>query len=199
MPGQNRVTPFGEIVAIEQRGTFMGNRGCIHRDHTIVRRWQVRRWITCVLEFKGWVAPKWAQGRWTALFFFDEAVALSAGHRPCALCRRADYEAWRDAWQRAFGERPSADQMDLRLHAERLDGKEKRLHVRPWAELPRGSFVVIDEGPALVLDDRLLPWSQRGYGVGVARPGHGDARVLTPPATLGMLTHGYEPLIHPSA
>jgi hypothetical protein len=29
MPLQNRVTPFGEIVAIAQRGMFMGNRGII--------------------------------------------------------------------------------------------------------------------------------------------------------------------------
>jgi hypothetical protein len=27
---QNRVTPFGEIVAISQRGMFTGNRGIVH-------------------------------------------------------------------------------------------------------------------------------------------------------------------------
>ena len=77
MAARNRVTPFGEIVAIDQRGLFMGNRGSIHRGRTIVRQWQVRRWITCVLEHRGWVAPKWEPGRWTALFFWDEiAVPL---------------------------------------------------------------------------------------------------------------------------
>ncbi len=123
MPATNRVTPFGEIVAIEQRGLFMGNRGSLHRGRTIVRDWQVRRWITCVLEFRGWVAPKWQPGRWTPLFFWDEAVALAAGHRPCALCRRGDFNAWLDAWVSAFGERPRVDPMDRRLHAERRDGK----------------------------------------------------------------------------
>src|SRR4029450_423765 len=150
----NRVNPWGEIVAIDQRGLFMGNRGCVHRDRRIVRPWQVRRWITCVLEHKGWVAPKWVPGRWTALFFWDEAVALAAGHRPCALCRRADYERWRDAWQDAFGERPGADEMDLRLHTDRLDGRHQRRHIRPWRELPDGAFVGLGtdaDTPALVV------------------------------------------------
>jgi hypothetical protein len=202
-PARNRVTPGGEIVAIPQRGTFMGNRGAISRvPYEIARPWQVRRWITCVLEHKGWVAPKWVPGRWTALFFWDEAVALAAGHRPCALCRRADYERWRDAWQAAFpaGGRPGADAMDLRLHADRLDGRRQRRHTRPWPELPDGTFVALDPAtPALVLADRVLPWSQAGYGVPARRPSGGDATVLTPRATVELLAHGYTPALHPSA
>jgi hypothetical protein len=73
VPEPNRVTPWGEIVAIDQRGLFMGNRGCVHRDRRIVRPWQVRRWITCVLEYKGWVAPKWEPGT------LDAAVLLGRG------------------------------------------------------------------------------------------------------------------------
>jgi hypothetical protein len=196
MPAPNRVTPFGEIVAIEQRGLFLGNRGCVHRDREIVRRWQVRRWITCVLEYKGWVAPKWQAGRWTPLFFWDEAVALAAGHRPCALCRRADYNAWLDAWESAFGDRPSADAMDLQLHADRLDGRAQRRHRRPWADLPEGAFVVDDDVPALVLEDRLVPWSTGGYGTAVDRPARGATTVLTPSATVEVLRQGYEPILN---
>lgn len=196
MAEQNRVTPFGDIVAIEQRGLFMGNRGSIHRGHAIVRPWQVRRWITCVLHHKEWVAPKWAPGRWTALFFWDEAVALSAGHRPCALCRRPAFVRWLDAWEAAFGERPRVDPMDRRLHAERVDGRAQRVHVGPWAGLPHGAFAVMDGSAALVLDDRLVPWSPDGYGPPVDRPGRGRAAVLTPPATLAVLRHGYRPVIH---
>jgi hypothetical protein len=194
------VTPTGEIVAIDQRGTFMGNRGCIHRrPGEIARPWQVRRWITCVLEFKGWVAPKWEPGRWTPLFFWDEAVALAAGHRPCALCRRADYNRWLAAWQAAFGGgRRTADGMDRRLHADRLDGRTQRRHTRPWVDLPAGTFVEAD-GPALVLADRLVPWSAAGYGPAVERPWRGDARVLTPRATVDVLRAGYQPALHPSA
>jgi hypothetical protein len=182
----------------------MGNRGAISRvPYEIARPWQVRRWITCVLEHKGWVAPKWVPGRWTALFFWDEAVALAAGHRPCALCRRADYERWRDAWQAAFpaGGRPGADAMDLRLHADRLDGRRQRRHTRPWPELPDGTFVAPADGadvPALVLADRLLPWSEAGYGVPAQRPAGGDATVLTPRVTVELIAHGYTPAIHPT-
>jgi hypothetical protein len=200
VPAPNRVTPSGQIVAIDQRGLFMGNRGCLHRrPREIARPWQVRRWITCVLEFKGWVAPRWEPGRWTPLFFWDEAVALAAGHRPCALCRRRDYDAWLDAWQAAFGDRPRADPMDRQLHDDRLDSRAQRHHRRPWSDLPPGVFVAVDGEPALVLADRLVPWSAAGYGAPVARPGQGDANVVTPRATVEVLRRGYRPVIHPSA
>ena len=92
MPAPNRVTPTGDIVAIEQRGLFMGNRGCLHRrPREIARPWQVRRWITCVLAYKDWRAPMWEPGRWTPLFFWDEAVALAAGHRPCAASQPSSH------------------------------------------------------------------------------------------------------------
>lgn len=32
MPRQNRVTPFGGIIATPERGTFMGNRGVLHLE-----------------------------------------------------------------------------------------------------------------------------------------------------------------------
>jgi hypothetical protein len=203
-PARNRVTPRGEIVAIGQRGTFMGNRGSIHRaPGEIARPWQVRRWITCVLEHKGWVAPKWVPGRWTPLFFWDEAVALAAGHRPCALCRRRDYDRWRDAWEAASGERLGADDMDLVLHADRVgDDRRQRHHTRPWRDLPDGTYVELDGdgdgGPALVVGDRLVPWSPEGHGPPQARPARGDATVLTPRATVAVLAHGYVPELHPS-
>jgi hypothetical protein len=196
---QNRVTPFGEIVAIDQRCLFLGNRGSIHRGRAIVRPWQVRRWITCALEFRDWRAPRWEPGRWTPLFFFDEAVALAAGHRPCALCRRADYRAWLDGWEAAFGERPGADPMDRRLHAERIQGRTQRRHALPWRDLPVGAFVTLGERPALVLGDRLVPWSASGYAPAVDRPRRGDATVLTPRSTVAVLAHGYRPVLHPGA
>jgi hypothetical protein len=176
----------------------MGNRGNLHRDRTIVRAWQVRRWITCVLEFKGWAAPKWEPGRWTPLFFWDEAVALAAGHRPCALCRRGDFNAWLDAWESAFDDRPTVDPMDRRLHAERLDGKGQRRHAMAWTDLPTGAFVAVDDVPALVLGDRLVPWSAAGYGIPIDRPAGGDAAVLTPPSAVAVLCHGYRPVVHPT-
>ncbi len=32
MPLQNRVDPFGKIIATPQRGTLMGNRGQLHNE-----------------------------------------------------------------------------------------------------------------------------------------------------------------------
>lgn len=200
VPHRNRVTPRGEIVAIDQRGLLMGNRGCVHRGvGEIVRPWQVRRWITCVLEYKGWVAPVWQPGRWTPLFFWDEAVALAAGHRPCALCRRARYDAWLDAWQVSFGERPRADAMDRQMHADRLDGRAQRRHLAAWPSLPSGTFALVAGAPALVLPERVVPWSGAGYGAAVERPARGDAEVLTPRRTVDVLRHGYVPAVHPTA
>jgi len=187
MASCNRVTPYGEIVVSPLRGSWMGNRGCIHAGREIVRPWNGKRWITCALAFNGWVAPKWAPGRWTALFFHDEAVAFAAGHRPCALCRRDAYERYRDAL--GIG---GADAIDARLHAERRDARAKRLHAVAWRELPAGSFVDLDGVPFLVLNDRLRAWSsQLGYGDERARPNGGDARALTPPASLAVLRTGY--------
>jgi hypothetical protein len=153
------------------------------------------------LEYKGWVAPKWEPGRWTPLFFWDEAVALAAGHRPCALCRRADFDRWLDAWESASGERPRVDPMDRRLHADRLDGRVQRRHAAAWPNLPTGAFVLVGATPALVLSDRLVPWSAAAasYGASLDRPSRGDATVLTPRATVEVLRHGYQPAIHPSA
>src|SRR5436309_3151601 len=138
MPHKNWVTPFGEIVQRRSkwRGEWMGNRGCLHRGDDIVRPWNGKRWITCALEFRGWVAPKWEPGRWTALFFRDEAVAFAAGHRPCALCRRADYVRYCAAVGMA-----GADRIDARLHDDRLDGRRQRLHTRLWRDVPIGAFV----------------------------------------------------------
>ena len=191
MPERNRVTPYGEIIVSPLRGAWMGNRGCIHRGREIVRPWATKRWITCALDFKGWVAPKWTPGRWTALFFYDEAVALAAGHRPCALCRRADYERFCSA----FGMR-GADAIDARLHAERLEVRKKRLPAFGWGELPPGAFVELDGIAHVVLADSLRPWQPLlGYGARRKRPSGGDAMLITPPSSVAAIVAGYAPQI----
>jgi hypothetical protein len=188
MPHQNRVTPYGEIVASPLRGRWLGNRGCLHVATDIVRPWNGKRWITCVLEYKGWVAPKWEPGRWTALFFHDEAVALAAGHRPCALCRRADYRRYRAAVGLT-----GAEEIDARLHADRLDGRVKRLHTMPWRDVPVGAFVEVGEAPMLVAPGGLRAWSNdRGYVRVVERPEAGDATVITPATNVAAIAAGYE-------
>jgi hypothetical protein len=88
MPLQNRVTPFGDIVAIAQRGLFTGNRGIIHDPATktlLKKRWATKAWLICVCDYKGRRREVMGGRSWTELFFLDEAVALAAGHRPCFL------------------------------------------------------------------------------------------------------------------
>lgn len=187
MPFRNRVDPYGAIVATPLRGAWMGNRGCIHRNLEIVRVQATKRWITCALEYKGWGSPQWRPGRWTALFFYDEALAFAAGHRPCALCRRDAYNRYCEA----IG-MDRADPIDLVLHEQRLDGKVKRKHALPWRELPIGAYVEIGGAPHVVLGESVRAWSsQTGYAARVARPLRGDATVLTPPLSLRAITSGY--------
>lgn len=209
MPRQNRVTPFGEIVATPERGTFLGNRGVLHDAEGRIRRaWQLKRWIVCVLEFRGRKRAVMTPGRYTELFFLDEATALAAGHRPCAECRHTRFLDFCTAWaaaQSADGSpaRPAADEIDRRLHAERVaPDRSKRSVVAALDDLPDGVFVAVAAwgGQAcLVRGDRLLAWSPCGYGERRRRPKGEEVRVLTPPSTVEAIRAGYAPDIHPSA
>ena len=198
MPLQNRVTPLSELIATPARGLVYGNRGCLH-DGTgaIRRRFAVKRWIACRLEFKGWHRTALLQpGRFTELFFLDEATAFAAGHRPCALCRRADY----DRFVALVGAR--ADEVDERLHAERLDGRGRRLHPVRSADLPDGAFVLEDGEPWLVLGGGLARWTPEGYGERRPRRRSGEAALITPPTLVDVLRSGWQgsvPFLHPSA
>ena len=201
MPLQNRVTPFGELIATSARGTMYGNRGGrFHRDDRSlgVRRWASRQWICCVLSFKSRHHPVWRE-RYTAVFFLDEVTALAAGHRPCFECRRADANAFAGAWAQTKGtDFPYVDEMDRVLQAERLDGRAKRTHALPSDDLPDGAFVEIDDAAFAVRGSHLLRWSDGGYVEKIARP-RGLATVLTPPSIVAVLAAGYRPQWHPSA
>jgi hypothetical protein len=201
VPLQNRVTPFGELVAALARGTMFGNRGGrFHRDDQTLgtRRWASRQWICCVLQFKGRRHPVW-RDRYTALFFLDEVTALSAGHRPCFECRRGDAKAFAEKWAQAKGGTiPHAPEMDEVLHAERLRGRAKRTHEMPAGDLPDGAFIAVAGNAHAVRGSQLLRWTESGYTGTIARP-RGVATVLTPPSMVAALRAGYTPQWHPSA
>jgi len=205
MPLQNRVTPTGEIVADPGRGLLMGNRGCIHRpDRTLgVSRWRSKMWIACVLDWRGRRRDPMPPGRWTALFFLDEATALAAGHRPCGYCRRQDYLAYAGAWRRAAGLdlRPRAGEMDAMLHAERVEPRTRRKRTRPGviADLPDGAMVRHEGASGLVTGGRFLAWSFAGYGEPVALAPDTAVELLTPPASVAVIAAGYRPMLHPTA
>ncbi|TQC47193.1 hypothetical protein EEB14_21705 [Rhodococcus sp. WS4] len=194
MAERNRVSPRSDIVAIPLRGRFMGNRGCLHRGRAVVRNHSGKRWIICITDYPARTVPQWSEGHYTVLFFHDEAVGLAAGHRPCALCRRERYNDFRAAWRSAHGGGlPSADEMDAQLHGERLDGSHQRTHEAAWSSLPDGTFTLVDGGPALVLGETVVRWSEDGYAAPSTRPASGTATVLTPPATVAVLAAGYRP------
>lgn len=195
MTERNRVTPRSEIVAIPARGMFMGNRGCLHEGHEIVRPWGYKLWIICATDFKGRQRAQWQPGTYTTLFFHDEAVGLAAGHRPCGECRHDRYRAFKAAWGEVTGEAPSAKAMNDRLHLDRLEGRHQRTHRAAWSSLPDGAFVLDDDTPLLVHDDALVPWTTEGYATPLRRPTQGDATVLTPAITVDVLRAGYEPAL----
>ena len=144
MPLQNRVTPFGDIVATAERGMFTGNRGIIHDPLTktlLNKRWSNPAWLICLCDFRGRRREVMATRSWTELFFLDEATALAAGHRPCFYCRREDANRFRAAWEEGNGVTGAkASEIDKMLHAERLDGRAKdciRCHAR-WMNCRMG-------------------------------------------------------------
>jgi hypothetical protein len=202
MPLQNRVTPFGDIVAIPQRGMFTGNRGIIHDPATrtlLRRRWASKAWLVCLCEFRGRRRAVMSGRSWTELFFLDEAVALAAGHRPCFFCRRQAAQAFRYAWACGRAVKvPRAAEMDAVLHAERLDHGRKRLHALPSHsdDLPDGTVIVAAGEAYTLAHGCAFRWTSDGYDRAVEIPR--ASGLVTPPSALGALRAGYRPVLHPN-
>jgi hypothetical protein len=205
MPLQNRVPPTGEIIAHPARGMLMGNRGCLHNpERTLgVTRWRSKMWLSCVLYYRGRHRDVMPPGRYTALFFLDEATALACGHRPCGQCRHADHLWFAESWRvaQSMPARPYARDMDAWLHAERVDSRtrtQKRRQARA-GDLPDGAMVRYLGEPALRCGDALLPWSFDGYRAPARIDPEAAVELLTPPSIVAVLAAGYRPLVHPSA
>ena len=199
-PARNRVDPLGDVVAAPGRGDLMGNRGRLHDGAGTrgVRRHHVgRAWITCLLEFRDRRVRQWDPSHYTPLFFLDEALALAAGHRPCAECRRADFGRFRDLV--AASHRTThlpAPGLDRLLHDERWDPQRRtrRLHAYAWGDVPDGTYVLLGSGPAVVTNGGLLPWlpDNTYAATPVERPRGGIATVITPPSSVEALRAGFE-------
>ena len=205
MPLQNRVLPDGDIIATSARGTLMGNRGLLHNnDKEVVRPFRLKAWITCALEFKGRKRQLMSPGMYTELFFLDEVTALAAGHRPCAECRRQRFNAFKQAWQVAHPESTAGKlkvaEIDALLHEQRLSSDGSRpLWQASLAELPIGTMFERDGCYYAVHASGLLPWHIHGYGQALAGSTEGQVMVVTPRATVAVLTAGYVPGFHGSA
>ena len=207
MPLQNRVTPEGEIVANSAYGLFMGNRGGQLHDtkkRLTNRRWASKAWIACSLDFEARDHGIMAPGHYTELFFLDEATALAAGHRPCALCRRADFVRFMDLWRDINGlpARPKVEDVDDVLHGQRVTrDHDKVVEQTALGDLPAGAMFRGVEGPMLVTAGAPLLWSPEGYcaGAGVEPDRDDQVEVLTPVAMVRLLAAGYVPVVHGSA
>ena len=206
MTRRNRVDPWGDLHADPARGTFTGNRGSLVDDERrIVRHHRSPTlWITCRLQFQGWRHPLDEPHVWTPLFFLDDAVALAAGHRPCATCRRADYLAYRDAVD-AGGPRLRAVELDKRLQTERLrQGRgfaradDRILWDADVASLPVATVVVVGATPHLLGHGTVQPFTFAGWGPPTGC-GTGTVPVLTPSTSVTALANGFRPTLHASA
>lgn len=189
MPLQNRVDPWGNLVASAAKGTLMGNRGGrFHRDDKTLgrRRWASNRWIACETQFKGRQRVIWGDS-YTELFFLDEVTALAAGHRPCFECRRAEAKAFLGACK--------LTDFDKTLHAER---RAARGLVDP-ATVSDGVMVEIDGAAYARRGGKLLRWDFDGYGNAVPVTPAMQVKLLTPPTIAAILKSGYQPRWHASA
>ena len=205
MPRRNRIDPWGDMHAVTGRGLFTGNRGCVVDEHeNVVRHHRsTTLWISCLTSFKDWKVPLARPNRWTPLFFLDDAVALAAGHRPCATCRRDAYLSYRNAIDPSL----TAAEIDRRLTGERLRrgrGIDRAADRATWiadpASLPDGT-IIIDAGGAarILLADRTLRFTFDGWTDAGQRPAQRTVTVLTPPTSVTALTRGFRPVLHPTA
>jgi len=209
MPHQNRVDPFGALIATPARGTLMGNRGCLHDNdgHLTARCWARKAWVTCALKFKDRHRQIMAPGKYTELFFLDEATAFAAGHRPCATCRKAAYTDFKEHWLTANehllqGRTPDIKVVDVIMHDERVNPNgEKQRWSTSLNELPDGTLVVLAPftTPFLLYRGHLLAWCPKGYVSAREVTNDMQVEVLTPASVCRVFTSGCTPLIHQSS
>jgi hypothetical protein len=185
----------------------MGNRGCLHNDkeQLVSPYCGVKRWIICVLEFKGKKLPLMKPGIYTPLFFLDEATALAAGHRPCALCRKPRFKEFKNKWLagnpgHGFDSKCSIDRIDAELHKDRwLDEGGQRTYPSRLTDLPDGVIVSVpgEDAPYLWWNQALYLWSPQGYHATKRRLPDDAVVVHTPLSTVKALRAGFVPMIHP--
>jgi len=197
---QNRVDPQGNIIKTSARGAWMGNRGQLHdQGKAIKRQFKLKAWLICLLEFNGRHRQVMAPGRYTELFFLDEATAFAAGHRPCFECRRQDYNRFKAAWLKGnpeygFNEKTSFQEIDQLLHKQRIDRKgNKATHEANIKDLPDGAFILIGNEPYLLTNNRIYHWAPAGYESAQPLPEITTVTVLTPKSTLNAFRAGYRP------
>lgn len=182
----------------------MGNRGVLHnKDQQIVRPWKLKAWISCVLSFKGNTRKIFSEGRYSELFFLDEATAFSAGHRPCAECQRERSNQFKISWinANASGQKLKLSDIDQQLHLERINSAHEKVTFQTTlAELPIGiCFEWNDQAVMIVADQLYQTWSFIGYQTTIELDPTTMVKVLTPISIVNAFRHGFTPNFHPTA
>lgn len=195
---QNRVNPFGDIIATKARGKWLGNRGQLHGSgKTILRPFKHKAWIICLLEFKDRHRVIMSPNLWTELFFLDEATAMAAGHRPCFECRRGAANLFKAAWLKGnpeygFDQKTLIGRIDEVLQKERINEKGQKITFEAiLQDLPDGIFIEIDSQAYLVANEKLYLWSPFGYESGIQIPLSTKVKVLTPRSMVNTIRAGY--------
>ena len=204
---QNRVDPSGELHAVSDRGSLMGNRGILHNaENKIIRPWAHKSWVTCLLSYKIIKRPRpFSVGNYSELFFLDEATAFSAGHRPCSYCQRERSKLFKTAWLNAnvpFTEQSSfgIPKLDAQLNEERcIRGGAKVTYQAFAGSLPKGTMFSHIGSIFLVSAKDYLPWSFGGYGPAFEIDPATSVSVLTPRSVVAAFAEGFHPHVHSSA
>ena len=202
MPLQNKVSPIGKIEAVKARGTLMGNRGILHDENKEIKTLsKIKGWVTCNLEYKDRKRELMAKGRYTELFFLDEATAFGSGHRPCAECRRDRYNEFKLKWLEANSillnnQKDSIANIDKIIHKERINKNEKVTFREKINTLPDGSIIRIESQIYLIWQNSLFIWSFQGYKKSNIEIKHQTVEVLTPYSYVKMFQKGFIPLVH---
>jgi|AntRauMinimDraft_4_1070384.scaffolds.fasta_scaffold05695_1 hypothetical protein len=207
MPLQNRVDPWGNLVAISARGQFLGNRGILHNDEkAIVSPWKHKNWVTCSLSFKGIKREVFSPNSYSELFFLDEATALSAGHRPCAHCRRERYNEFKNYWRKLYEKEEhanstkkslSAAEIDKQLHRERVsENRTKRTYTTAFENIAEGTFIAHNGEAYLFWNGLLHKWTHKGYENAISAPIPNEGvEVITPKSIVDLYRLGFKPLV----
>ena len=198
MPLQNRVNPRGEIEINSARGHLMGNRGVLHNSKkALVKPFKNKAWITCLLEFKGRSRQLMSPNQYTELFFYDEVTAFAAGHRPCAECRRARYNEFKEAWSLCYSSSPAAKisvkDIDEILHSERIENENKLTWKSPLQTLPHGTMFQLGSDFYAVYENGILKWSYEGYQPVCSEKLPDEVDVLTPESIVLLFAKGFKP------
>ena len=204
MPYQNRVDPWGACHAVAHRGTLLGNRGIIHdANQKIVATHKLQAWITCALEYKGRRRQVMSPRTWTELFFLDEVTAFSAGHRPCAYCRRPRYNEFKAAWLQANrhlleGQSEGINRIDRVIHTQRLKRGKKVTYSAPLRSLPSGTMIELQPHAYVVWNGAVYKWSFSGYQFTRDIRSNDSVTVLTPKSYVDTFRQGFTPQVHAS-